>query len=131
MQELWARASCQLGLVTAAQAVAAVGQRGLAHRLQTGELVRVRNRVFRLAAVPPSPWEAAMAACLAAGADAVAGFVAGAAVWGMGGLILEQPEIIVPAPRCPRLPGVIVHSSTLLPEEHRVVRHGIPVASAA
>jgi len=131
MEELWRIGERQLGLASRAQALLVLGRRGLEHQVARGRLIPVRRGVYRVAGSPPSSWEPAMAACLAAGPDAVVGFISAAALWGMGGLVLDRTEIVLPAPRRVRLPGVICHRSTLLPVMHRALRHGVSVTSPA
>src|SRR5438105_2326703 len=56
VEELWARASVQLGLVTERQALSVMSVRTLKRCVARGELIRVRQGVYRVAGVPPSRW---------------------------------------------------------------------------
>lgn len=129
--ELAALAAVQEGLVTRPQARDHLTREQLKHRLATGRLVPVRWGIYRFAGVPATPWQDLRAACLAAGPSAVASHRSAAVLWGMPGVFSEQPELTVPFPQWPRLPGVRPHQSTLLPVQHCTVRHGVPVTTAA
>jgi hypothetical protein len=126
--ELAGIAARQEGLVTRPQARAHLSRKRLENRLSTGRLVPVRWGVYRYAGAPPTPWQELRAACLAAGPGAVASHRSAAVLWGLPAVVCEQPEITVPWPQWPRLPGVRSHQSTRLPAEHATVRHGVPAA---
>ncbi|HVF13689.1 MAG TPA: hypothetical protein VM942_03765 [Acidimicrobiales bacterium] len=129
--ELAALAEQQEGLVTRPQARVHLTRKQLESWLATGRLVTVRWGVYRFAGVPPTRWQPLRAALLAAGPDALASHRSAAEVWGMAGLVTEQPELTSPWPIWTRLPGVRSHQSRYLPDHHRTVRYGVPVTSAA
>ncbi|MFN2609222.1 MAG: hypothetical protein ABR511_15245 [Acidimicrobiales bacterium] len=129
--DLAALASSQGGMVARHQARDHMTAKQLKNRLATGRLVVVRRGVYRFAGSPEGRWDDLRAACLAEGPAAVASHRSAAELWGMAGIVAEQPEITVPAPMWPRLPGVRGHQSARLPHAHVTMRHGIPVTSPA
>ncbi len=129
--ELAALAAVQEGLVTRPQARDHLTREQLKHRLATGRLVPVRWGIYRFAGVPATEWQELRAACLAAGPSAVASHRSAAVLWNMPGVFSEHPEVTVPWPQWPRLPGVRPHQTTLLPAQHCAVRHSVPVTTVA
>ena len=129
--DLWALATRQLALVSWRQGLALVGRRQMANLIAAGRLERVRHGVYRTAGAPAHPHEAVMAACLGVGQETAVSHVAAGALWGMRGLALGVPELLVAAPTRLRLPGVVVHHTTLLPAEHVATRGSIPVTTPA
>lgn len=127
--ELAAIATLQEGLVTRPQARAHLTPKQVASRLASGRLVMVRWGVYRYAGAPTTRWQELRAACLAAGADAVASHRSAAAVWGFPGVAVEQPELTAPWPMWPRLPGVRSHTTRLLPSSHVTAHEGVPVTT--
>lgn len=131
-RDLYACAERQHGLVTTAQASAALTPGQLNHRRRTGRLAVVRTGVMRVAGAPETWEQRLLAAVLAGGRGSVASFRAAAALWGLEGLERRsKPEITVPSERRARLPGVVVHDSMMMPARHRARRDGIPVTNAA
>ncbi|MFN2606599.1 MAG: hypothetical protein ABR511_01695 [Acidimicrobiales bacterium] len=109
-------AATQCGLVTHEQALAAgVSGDQCARRRAAGLLIGVHDSVYRMAAVPPSPHQDVLAACLAAGPAGVASHRSAAALLGLRGVAWGRPEITVPGTGRPRLAGVTVHRSPLAP----------------
>jgi hypothetical protein len=101
-------------------------------RIDQGRLRRVRPAVFAIAGSPATWEQAAMAAVLAAGPDAVASHMTAAVLWGLPNCWHENVfEVSTPRPRRARHRGVRVHRTVrFLPMEHTVRRH-IPVTSVA
>jgi hypothetical protein len=128
---LAALAEQQEGLVTRPQARVHLSRKQLEYWLAVRRLVIVRRGVYRFAGVPPTRWQPLRAALLAAGPDALASHRSAAEVWGMPGIIAEQPELTTPWPVWTRLPSVRSHQSRYLPDRHRTVRNGVPVTSPA
>ena len=129
--ELGALAATQHGLVTRAQARDHLTPKQLKSRLACGRLEPVRWGVYRFAGVPATRWQPLRAALLAAGPSAVASHASAAELWGVQGVVASEPELTVPWPVWPRLPGVASHQSSRLPEWQCTVRSGIPVTAAA
>ncbi len=69
--------------------------------------------VYRLTSVPISARQAAMAALLWAGDDAVVSHVTAGALWALDGLQAERVDLWVPSRRAPRSPLVEVHRGTV------------------
>jgi very-short-patch-repair endonuclease len=120
----------QHGLVTIGQ-LDGLGFTELQVRRMTAsrQLTPVRRGIFRVCGMPPTWHSVALAAVLAAGADAAISHRSAGVLWGFldrhaepGGL-----ELIVPG-QC-RLSGVRAHQSRLAPGEV-TRRAGIPVTSA-
>jgi very-short-patch-repair endonuclease len=125
----------------------AAGQHSLAHRNQalalgmtarqvdervaSGLLVPAQRAVYRLAGAPQTCEQAVMAACMAAGGGAVASHRSAGALWGLRGVEAEDPEIIVPATRCPTLRSVRVHRTRTLDPIDVSRRLRIPVTTPA
>lgn len=129
--ELAALASRQLGLVTRRQALGELSRKTLGSRLATGRLEIVRRGVYRFAGSPAVPGQAQLAACLAAGPAAVASHRAAAQAWEMPGVLADGPELTVPWPQWPRLPGVRCHQTRHLPPSHCTVVGDVPVTRPA
>src|SRR5438094_10397684 len=90
-------AAGQLGLVTRADVAAAGGTDDIAkERVWAMQWQRLQRGVYLVGAARPT-WEQRMlAACLAAGPDAVASHRAAAALWRLDGIRLGPLEITVP-----------------------------------
>ncbi len=125
----------------------AAGQFSLAHRRQALELgmtarqvderlasdllVPVHRAVYRIAGAPQSTAQALLAACMAAGGGTVASHRSAAALWRLRGAEAGEPEITVPATRCPTLRSVVVHRTDRLDPPDVSRRVGIPVTTPA
>ncbi|MGI9032116.1 MAG: type IV toxin-antitoxin system AbiEi family antitoxin domain-containing protein [Acidimicrobiales bacterium] len=102
-------ASCQQGVFTRAQAVAAGATPAVVrHRLATGRWRMVHRGVYRLAGAPPGWHQDMFAAWLAAGAGAVVSHAAAARCWEIPGAPVGL-DVSVPVSRRPTLVGVRVH----------------------
>ena len=118
-----------LGQLTAA----GLGPKAVQWRLQTGAMQRLHRTVFLVGPAPPSFAARARAAALAVGDGAVVGLWVAAVLLG-----LRPPPVGEPGPidvlvdsRCRRSrDGIVVHRTTLVPQEFGTVR-GIPVTSPA
>lgn len=98
------------------------------HRLATGRWVLVARGLYRLAGVPVTWEQRALAACLVSGPGAVVSHRAAAVLWGVSGFRPGRVEITVPAGRSSRNALARVHRSG---EVSREVRDGIPVTRPA
>ncbi|HEV3401749.1 MAG TPA: DUF559 domain-containing protein [Acidimicrobiales bacterium] len=127
--ELAELASRQDGLVARPQARDHLSKKQLEGRLASGRLVVVRRGVYRFAGVPPGPRADLRAVCLAVGAGAVVSHRSAAELWDLRGVVADRPEITVPAPMWPRLPGVRCHQSGRLLAAHFTTRSGFPVTT--
>jgi very-short-patch-repair endonuclease len=126
LSELAAR---QRGLVTQAQArELGIGPNAVARRLQSGEWVRVLPTVYRLAAVPPSGRQAALAATLWAGPGSVVSHASAGVLWGIDGVLTTRVELWVP--RRLRSDLVQVHQGVIANRDRRLL-DGIPITSVA
>lgn len=124
------RAGNQYGLFTTSQAVASgVNRTTLYRRSRLGRYVLEHPGVFSFAGLPESWERSVLAACLAAGDEAVASHRAAARLWGLTDRSDDIVEITVPGPRHPRLHGVLVHRSADLMARHTTVRRRIPVTN--
>lgn len=103
-----------------------VSARQITRRLTSGEWERVHPSVYRLASSPGSYEQSLLAACLAAGARAVASHEGAAWMWRMLPERPRRPSITVPPQHHPRLNGVAVHRLNDLDQQRVIVRRGIP-----
>jgi len=95
-----------------------------------GQLVTCRRGVLQLPGTPELPEQPLLAACLAAGPDAVASHWAAAGLFGLKGCASGTLEITIP--RQARLEAVRVHELTRpLARVDRTRHKGIPVTSPA
>ena len=121
-------AARQHGLITQAQAESVgVTRGGIRHRVAAGRWYDVGGGVYRLAGVPVTWKQRALAACLAAGPGAVASHRSAAVVWGISGFRPGRIEITVPPGAGNRNPLARVHRSAVT----GVRREGIPVTRPA
>ncbi len=126
LAELAAR---QHGLVTQAQArELGFEANAVARRVRAGEWVRVLPTVYRLAAVPPSGRQGALAATLWAGPGATISHAAAGVLWGIGGVRATGVELWVPPTRRVRSELVVVHRGLVSDRDRRVI-DGIPRTS--
>jgi hypothetical protein len=121
-------ATRQHALVMRAQALS-VGMTDamIAHRLATGRWVRVASGVYRLAGVPVTWRQRALAACLISGAGAVVSHRSAAVLWGISGFRPGPLDITVPPGRSNRNSLARVHRSVV----DGIRRDGIPVTRPA
>ncbi|MGH9008217.1 MAG: type IV toxin-antitoxin system AbiEi family antitoxin domain-containing protein [Acidimicrobiia bacterium] len=97
--------------------------------VRSGWILRLHAGVFAFAGSPES-WERSMlAACLAAGNDAVASHRSAARIWRLIKPCDDILEISVPRRNGPRPRGTIVHRSGDLVPAHTTVRNRIPTTN--
>ena len=119
----------QHGLITWAQALAAgQSEHTIQTRLRTGVWEAVFDGVFRLRGAPRTREQAALAAVLACGGDALASHRTAAWLWGIGPPA-PKPEVTVTLARAPRQTGITVHRSKDVAEAVRSLRAGVPVTN--
>ncbi|HWI04822.1 MAG TPA: type IV toxin-antitoxin system AbiEi family antitoxin domain-containing protein [Acidimicrobiales bacterium] len=117
-------AARQHSLFTRAQARSAgATDHMIQHRLATGRWVLVARGVYRLAGVPVTWKQRALAACLIAGDGAVVSHRSAAVLWGVSGFRPGPLDITVPPGRSNRNPLARVHRSTV----DSVLRDRVPV----
>jgi very-short-patch-repair endonuclease len=120
----------QYGLFTLDQAErCGLNRTTVYRRAGNGHYRTVRPAVFVFVGAPDSWEQRLLAACLAAGQDAVASHRAAARIWRLVDRSDDTVEISVPRQQRPRLPTVTVHRSMDLVHEHSTVRHRIPVTN--
>jgi very-short-patch-repair endonuclease len=105
--------------------------RQLHDRLESGLLVPVHQGVYRLAGAGQTTEQALLAACMAAGAGALASHRSAAALWALRGVEAPSPEITVPGSRRPELFGVHVHRTDRLDPIDASRRRRVPVTTPA
>lgn len=124
-------ARAQHGLISAEQVMEVGGTADqIDWRVATGRWSRQRRGVYVVGAAPPTWEQSVLAACLAAGADAMASHRTAARLWELvdrSGRI----EVLMARDRRVRLSGVTVRRSRLVVPSDRIVRSGIPVTSLA
>jgi hypothetical protein len=121
-------AARQHSLITRAQALAAgATDHMIQHRVTTGRWVRVAAGVYRIAGVPVTWNQRALAACRVSGAGAVVSHRSAAVLWGVSGFRPGRLEITVPPGRSNRNSLARVHRSAV----SGVRRSGIPVTRPA
>ena len=120
----------QHGLVSRPQALELMKPGQLRHLLRSARVELVRPGVYRVAGTPESWRQSLLAACLAV-PHSVASFRAAAALWGFERFPEDALEITVPGRQRRRLPGVIIHDSSVTGPMHHAVVAAIPVTSVA
>ena len=119
----------QYGLITREQAVKGGATREMVQRrVEVGRWVRVASGVYRLAGVPVTWRQKALAACLVAGPEAVISHRAAGVVLGVWGFRGGGIDITVPPGRSGRNGLAVVHRSLVLPRE-RVSKDRLPVTA--
>jgi hypothetical protein len=126
-------AARQHGLVTFDQARAAGFTRHqILNRVQTGQWSRARVGVLAVNGAPATWEQAALAAVLASGPEAVASHSTAGVLWGLPNVFHEVTfEVSTPRPRRVRQRGVRVHRTVRFLEMEHTVYDGIPVTSVA
>ena len=132
VDEIAAVAQRQLGLLTREQVVGIGMSRSMVeHRLESGIWV-IRHPGVSAIARTLMYWEhKVMAAVLAAGGDALASHLTGAALYRLDEIARSRVAITVGGTTSLRLRGVDVHRSLVLAPQDRSSMDGIPVMSVA
>lgn len=124
-QQMAAIFARQHGLITRADAVAAgATPEMIESRRRSGRWVRVAPGVYRLAGVPVTWRQRALAACLDAGPGAVVSHRSAAVLYGVSGFRPGPIDITVPRGRSGRNALAHVHRSEVA---QQAKRHGIPL----
>lgn len=125
-------AAARHGVFTTADAVAVgIGPSLLAHRVATGQYLRLGRSLFAIAGSVPTWRRSVLAAVLAAGPHAAASHRTAAELWGLTTRRGAQIEVVVRRwDRVPR-PGVRVHESMDLMPKDVAILDAIPVTTAA
>lgn len=122
----------QLGLVTRRQALAAgCSASGIRTRLHQGDWVLVRRSVYAVAGVAPTPEQAALAVCLAAGDGCWASHRTAAALWGLEVAPPAAIDVLTAPGRRLALGGVAQHRSSSLAMADLTRHRRVPVTSVA
>jgi very-short-patch-repair endonuclease len=126
-------AARQHALVTLEQArVCGFTEEAIRRRVEAGSWRRVRHAVYLLNGAPQTWEQAALAAVLASGPEAVASHSTAGVLWGLPNVLHEVTfEVSTPRPRRVRQPGVRVHRTMRFLEIEHAVRRQIPVTSVA
>ena len=112
----------QLGLVTTEQAERVGMSEGARYRrVKSGAWERVLPSVFRDVLSARSPRQAALAAQLWAGSNAVVSHLAAGVLWQFDGATAQKPELWVPASRAPNSKLVVVHRGVVDPNDRRML----------
>jgi hypothetical protein len=128
--QLYLLAASQHSLFTAGQAAAlGLTAEALEAAVERRRVRRVRRGVYAFNGLPPSRWEAIMAAALAAGPDAVISHRSAAVIHGFYGVIADQPHVTFPQECRRNLAGVRVHRSRQLDPEDIQERNGVRITT--
>lgn len=127
------------GLITRGQALAYAGtDRRIAHRVRSGRWRRVSRGVYAVAGAPETFEQRALAACLAAGPDALLSYRTAGAIWGLpgcdGARRRDAPvEVLVAhdGHGGHRMAGVRLHRSRRLSSKDRAVVGSLPVTTVS
>jgi very-short-patch-repair endonuclease len=127
---LLALAATQHGVVSDAQALElGYSTRTVRRRVESGMWQRPLPRVLRRVGAPDSGRQAAMAAVLWGGPDAVVSHATAGDLWALDGVTTRRIEITVPRGSAARSPLVIVHWSNKLDRVDRVRLDALPITS--
>jgi len=126
-------AARQHALVTLAQVDdLGFGRHHLDVRVGQGRMRHVRSGVFAVNGAPATWEQAALAAVLASGPEAVASHATAGVLWGLPNVFHEVIfEVSTPRPRRVRQPGVRVHRTVRFLEMEHTVYDRVPVTSLA
>jgi very-short-patch-repair endonuclease len=124
-------AARQLGLITQKQALRlGLSRSTIGRRAQSGAWVRILPGVYRIAAVPVTERQSALAAVLWGGEGAVLSHASAGAIWRLDGVQASGYELWVPRNNAPPSSRVTVHYGTVDAIDIRM-REGIRVTSPA
>ncbi len=119
----------QHGVISRGQALRiGITRRAISGRTSSGRWEPVHRGVYRIAGSVPTWHQQVMAACLAAGSDAVASHRTAATLWSIPG-IEPQLELTVPERRRVVLTGVTFHRASVVSASDRRRMGAIPVTS--
>ncbi|MCU1484653.1 MAG: hypothetical protein JWN67_1399 [Actinomycetia bacterium] len=119
----------QNGIVTHQQALeAGLTNRAIQVRVSTGRWIRLRRGVYVVAGTPQDERQVVLAACLAAGPEALVAHLSAGRLWG---LALPRPAAIELVGPRRRLEGVVSHSSITLVASDRARLGAVPITSPA
>lgn len=108
-----------------------LSDRQIQHHVTAGQLVVVHPGVYIAPGAPSSREQRLLAACWAAGTEAVLSHRSAAWLWGLDGPFAEVVEITMPRLHKSRPKGVVAHRSTDLVPEHVTTRREVPVTKPA
>jgi very-short-patch-repair endonuclease len=128
---LFSVARRQHGLVTRSQALEVMSANTLERRVRARRLEPVRRGVYRVAGAPESWEQQVLAACLSAGDDVYASFLAAGAIHGLPGFPSGPLDITRFGGRPPVIAGVRTHESEVYGPAHLGRVGAIPVTSVA
>ncbi len=124
-------AARQHGVFTRAQARSAgISGSAIAYRLDKGRWIAVTKRVYRMGGSPQTARSVVMATVLSAGPGAIASAGTALAMHGIRDFAM-LPAFVVVGRRPHRLAMPGVSQTFLLPESHRTLVDGLPVATPA
>lgn len=111
-----ARAASQLGLISLAQATAeGLSPRQVKHRVKTGAWIPVVRGVYRMAGVPPTWEQAALAPCLGHNGLIAVSRLSAVRLHGLAASAPFPPDLTVPMDKSSRLDGATTHRARLTP----------------
>lgn len=121
-------ASGQNGALTPLQArTVGLSDHQIRNRLTTGALSKAGKHVLRGTMSEPSPLGDLAALVLDCGPGAVASGASALALFGLDDFVVAPPfHVTLPRGRLVERPPHHVHTTLILPPDHRTLRHGIP-----
>lgn len=118
------------GLATRGDVLSAGGSDDqIARRLLNGRWQQLQPGVYLIGAAPPTYLQRVLAACLAAGPNAVASHRAAAVVWELDGAYEGPVELTCVQTSDPDPRRTILHRTLRWDERDRTIRRGIPVTT--
>jgi hypothetical protein len=131
-QPLFELAATQHGLVTRQQLLEAGRDwTWVCRRLDAGILLQISSRVLRVAGIPQTPRQAAMASVLDAGGPATLARRSALSAWGIPGFELAPAHVVRTRIGRVRPADASVHTSRRLLAHHVTAIHGLPVTTMA
>jgi len=128
-QTLYQIAEQQAGYFTASQArTAGFTQPLLSYYAQTGQFIRIRRGIYRLAQFPEMPFADLFVAWLQTGKDAVISHDSALAVYGLSDVLPSEIHVTVPRTASRRRPHLRLHTKHLSAKE--ITQHtGLPITT--
>jgi very-short-patch-repair endonuclease len=128
--DLLSLAARQHGVVSDAQALAlGYSAQAIRRRVRSGAWQRVLPGVIRCSGAPDSGRQAAMAAYLWAGREAVISHATAGVLWGLDAVATRRIEVTLPVGSNLRSRLVVVHRTVDLPSSDRAMLHGMAVTT--